>query len=96
MRNRAEVFNHLLQRGFSEKYTCWHMHDEKPAQSNVGSTFQLQKESARQYPMHAMLNDVFGVFDNNEFQDSGPSNLPNNDNRRIIEGQSQGEREREN
>ncbi|XP_049387643.1 uncharacterized protein LOC125851943, partial [Solanum stenotomum] len=60
MRNRAEVFSHLLQRGFPKKYTCWHMHGEKQAQSSVESLSRVQNESARQYPMHDMLNGIFG------------------------------------
>ncbi|XP_055800323.1 uncharacterized protein LOC129869708 [Solanum dulcamara] len=93
MRNRAEVFSHLLQRGFPEKYTCWHMHGENRAQSNVESLPRVHNEPARHYPMHDMLNDVFGVFDNNEFQDFSPSNLLNNDNPKGDEGKSQEERE---
>ncbi|KAH0644671.1 hypothetical protein KY284_032555 [Solanum tuberosum] len=77
MCNRAEVFSHLLQRGFPQKYTYWHMHGEKHVQCNVESISQVQNESTRQYPMNDMLNDVFGIFDNND-----PSNLPNNDNSR--------------
>ncbi|KAH0765870.1 hypothetical protein KY285_001741, partial [Solanum tuberosum] len=75
MCNRDEVFSYLLQRGFPEKYTYWHMHGEKHVQCNVESISQVQNESTRQYPMNDMLNDVFGIFDNND-----PSNLPNNDN----------------
>ncbi|XP_055822231.1 uncharacterized protein LOC129890774 [Solanum dulcamara] len=90
MRNRAEVFSHLLQRGFSKKYTCWHMNDEKRAQSNVESLPRVHNKPARQYSMHDMLNDV---FDNNEFQDFSPSNLLNNDNPKGDEGKSQEERE---
>lgn len=88
MPNRAEVLSNLLQRGFPKKYTCWHMHGEKYAQSSVESLSQVQNESTRQSPMHDMLNDIFGAIDNNEFQDSGPSDLPNNENSRGFEGRS--------
>lgn len=89
MCNRAEVFSHLLQRGFPEKYTYWHMHGEKHVQCNVESISQVQNESTRQCPMNDMLNDVFGIFDNND-----PSNLPNNDNSRGSEERSQEETEK--
>ena len=35
--------------------------------------------------MQDMLNDVFGIFDNQETQDVGPSNLPNRDYPRGTE-----------
>ncbi|PHU17874.1 hypothetical protein BC332_13569 [Capsicum chinense] len=94
MLNRTEVFSHLLQKGFSEKYTCWFMHGEKHVVSNVASTSRLQSESVRKYPMQDMLNDAFGVFDDNNFQDSGPLNLSDNDHPWGAKGQSQEERDK--
>ena len=35
--------------------------------------------------MQDMLNDVFNIFDNQETQDTGPSNLPNCDSPRGTE-----------
>ncbi|XP_060202488.1 uncharacterized protein LOC132630922 [Lycium barbarum] len=93
MCNRANVFGHLLQKGFPEKYTCWYMHGEKHVQSIVESISPVQDEPVRQYPMHDMLNDAFGVFDN-DFQDSGPSNLPNNDHPGGAEVNGQEERDK--
>lgn len=51
----------------------------KDVVSNVASTTRLQSESVRKYPMQDMLNDAFGVFNDNSFQDSSPSNLSDND-----------------
>ncbi|XP_050913280.1 uncharacterized protein LOC127128069 isoform X2 [Lathyrus oleraceus] len=41
--NRAEVTNHLLQKGFPSKYTSWYMHGEKLVQANVKSELQLKR-----------------------------------------------------
>ncbi|KAI5430958.1 hypothetical protein KIW84_035196 [Lathyrus oleraceus] len=40
--NRAEVTNHLLQKGFPSKYTSWYMHGEKLVQANVKSVKRSQ------------------------------------------------------
>ncbi|XP_019439001.1 PREDICTED: uncharacterized protein LOC109344705 [Lupinus angustifolius] len=79
MGNRIEVFSHLLQKGFPRKYTFWYMHGEKHVQDNVETIAQPQEEWVRQYPMQDMLDDVFGIFDDSGIQDSGHSNIPNDD-----------------
>ncbi|KAM3216535.1 hypothetical protein P3L10_025976 [Capsicum annuum] len=44
--------------------------------------------------MQDILDDAFGIFDDNNFQDSGPSNLSDNDHPWSVVGQSQEERDK--
>ncbi|XP_019434448.1 PREDICTED: uncharacterized protein LOC109341097 [Lupinus angustifolius] len=95
MGNRIEVFSHLLQKGFPRKYTFWYMHGEKHVQDNVETIAQPQEEWVRQYPMQDMLDDVFGIFDDSGIQDSGHSNIPNDDQPRGDASKAQQEKIKE-
>nr|XP_025625964.1 uncharacterized protein LOC112718415 [Arachis hypogaea] len=95
MRTRVEVLAHLLQKGFSKKYTFWYMHGESVVQHEEASSSHDLSESEERAPLQDMLNDIFGSAANNfDGVDDEPVEERNNSFPIHIEDDTQEESDR--